>query len=180
MLRYEIEAEGYYAVVNRYIEKFTYYLTPTDTKDPPLGTPAMSLTYFPFNFSNKYPVLAVSELAPEFGRPAQSGRDGRPNQGMKGSRISAINIGLRIYALSLTPRDGEKKYEDGRATAGDVTRAVWSNWLSAFEADQKLRPYNITLNTDLGDLNNAGGYLRQPDAPENILWVRASTLRIET
>lgn len=170
-LRYEIEAQGYYVVANRFVQKFTSYLTPTNTKNPPDGVPAMVLDYFPFNFSDKWTILAVAALAPEVD-PAV--------RGMRGSRISAINIGMRIYALSLKPKGSDMKYEDGRQSANKATSMVWSNWFAAFEADAELWPYNISFAVDLGDQDRAGGYLRQPDRPEQVLWVHSTTARIAT
>lgn len=169
-LRYEIAEEGYYDVVSRFREKFASYLTPTNAKNPPLGTPALALEYFPFNFTDLWTVLAVAELAPEVDEVAPSQR---------GSRVRAINLGLRIYALSLKQQGSPFKYEDGRATASDATAAVWSNWFAAFEADPETWAYKVRITTGLGDQTQSGAYIRQPNRVENVLWVRASTIRIE-
>lgn len=169
-LRYEIADEGYYTAMNRFKGKYVSYLTPTNAKNPPLGTPALALDYFPYNFTDLWTVLAVAELAPEVDEVTPSQR---------GSRVRAINLGLRIYALSLKKQGSTMKYEDGRATASDATAAVWSNWFAAFEADQEMWAYKIRITTGLGDQTEGGGYIRQPNQIENVLWVRASTIRIE-
>lgn len=168
-LRYEIAEEGYYAVMSRFKEKYVSYLTPSNTKNPPLGTPALALDHFPFNFTDLWTVLAVAEMAPDVDEVAPS---------QKGSRVRAINLGLRIYALSLKQKGGPYKYEDGRATASDATAAVWSNWFAAFEADPEMWAYRIRITTGLGDQTQSGNYIRQPNRVENVLWVRASTIRI--
>lgn len=171
MLRYEIERNGYAATINRLVDKYANYLTPSN--NPAEGTPAMVLSYFPFNFPTGFwPVLAVSQEAPEVGPP----------RSMRDSWIRTLRIQLRIYHLSITPagEEGEFEFEDGRETAMRATTAVWSNWFKAFEADQEMANYNIRMTVEMGDRDQQGRFISQLNAPHNILWLHSTTIEIAT
>lgn len=168
-LQYEILDRGYAAVVGEFEERFSSYLEPTHAKNPPPGIPAEATTYFPFVFPGIWPVLAAAELSPV---------GGRPRRGNTKLRIRAIRIGLRIYHPALKIKGRGKEFEDGREAAKRVTREVWSKWLEAFQDDGELEAYDVELAMDLGDQDYRGGYLRQPDNPDTILWVHATQVEM--
>lgn len=173
MLRYEIEEMGYAEVVSRYEHRFATYLEPSNNKNAPEGVPAMALEYFPVNFTNRWPILAVSELDPEYGT--------HQKKGIRGSRLSLIRIGVRIYHLSFKMIGDleEYRFDDGREKAKRAARAVFSAWLQKFEADD-VAGLEPRLRISAGDTNDVGEWNQQPNNPSNILWVHSTTVEIPT
>lgn len=170
MLRYEIEENGYAAAIQRLKTKFAAYVPPSNTKNPPLGVPALAITYPPTIFPKFLPLLATFEISPQW--------DNR-RRGIRGSSISALRIAVVIYALAIKGKDSPWTYEDGEETARNLALEVWSRWVSAFEADEEMGGYDITLHTDLGE-DRGGGYVQPRNAPDTWLWSRASILEIAT
>lgn len=153
--------------------KLSSYIPPQNNPDE--GVPAETLMYFPYNFPNKWPLLAAAELPPEGGTPA-SASDTK-------ATLRAIRLGVRIYYPSrIMPERavrGEPEYRDARESAKRVTRAVWSNWLKAFQADTELRAWtdnNKSIGSiEMGDENRVGNPFYQPGtAGKSILWIHST------
>ncbi len=172
MLANRLVEEGYAAVAEDFEERFSSYLVPTNTKNPPDGVPAAAFRYFPHtSFPGIWPVLGASELPPS---------GGSPSIGVESNlRVGALRMGVRIYHPSLTMPDKGEDYKDGREAAKRITRKILSNWLAALATDRELKPHDVTLGFDMGDHDRIGNPFYQPGTSGGtILWVTAITVEI--
>lgn len=161
-MRLVYQVEDDYADAARSLEeRYSSYLTPE--VNPPEGIPAEVLTYFPYDFPGDYPLLAVSEIAPEPGSPAL--------ESDTTVRLRALRTGVRIYHPSIILNE---ELPDARETAKRITRAIFSNWLAAFQADEELDESAYIASITMGDRNVVGEYHFQANNPNNILWVHAT------
>lgn len=170
----EFFAADYAGVVEYLQEKMLSYQTPQ--LNPPLGVPAKQLRHFPSPpIPPFWPLMAIAELEPEMGEPETiSDTD---------VLIRAIRLGLFIYHPSLWSKNkaklGEKEeFEDGRMQAHRLTRAVWGNWLKAFQSDHALRDQlnRIEVRVEVGDRDRVGFHYYQDDNRTTILWLRVTTI----
>lgn len=172
MLADRLLKEGYAALAEDFEERFSSYLVPTNTSNPPDGVPAHACQYFPHtSFPGIWPVLGASELPPS---------GGTPNLGVESNlRVGTLRTGVRIYHPSLTVPNMGDDYKDGREAAKRITRMVMSNWLKALAKDTELGPYGVALSFDMGDHDRIGNPFYQPGTGgRTVLWVLAITAEI--
>ena len=167
---YEYNYDGLAAYLESH---FAGYLTPTGTSTPPLGQAAEIYQSFPHIFSGLWPVIGVSELGPEPGKPKFTD---------VAIGIAGVKIGVRVYYPSLTRPDLGADYVDGREAAKRITRSVWSAWFSQFNHDLTLQTQGAVAtiaNVEQGDHDKLGNPFYQPATKLNtVLWVHATVVNV--
>lgn len=162
------EHDGDYPAIVKFLEeRMRDHFTVSERDPVPEGHVAEALARFPYNFGDRFPLGAVSELGHE-GLRSVGGRSTVPAPAL-------IDVGVRIYTPSLLGDDalGPVEYEDGREEARDIARAVYEKWRRSFLLDDELEGLVRTIQMGRmvdGDHDQIGNPFFVPGTTSTILW----------